>query len=74
MYFQDLILLFLNIRFVIRVKIYNDEFEEEDIWIMLLFVVCYKFLKLVNLFIGGIELIKCIQYIKQFIDLLLVFL
>lgn len=63
MYFQDLILLFLNIRFVIRVKIYNDEFEE-DIWIMLLFVVCYEFLKLVNLFIEGIELIKCIQYIK----------
>lgn len=41
---------------------------------MLLYVVCYKFLKLVNLFIEGIELIKCIQYIKQFIDLLLVFL
>lgn len=70
---QDLIPLFPNIRSVTRAKIYNDEFEEEDIWTMLLSVVCYKLLKLVNLFIEGIEPTKCIQYIKQFIDLLPVF-
>lgn len=69
---QDLIPLFQNIRSVTRAKIYNDEFEE-DIWTMLLSVVCYKLLKLVNLFIGGIEPTKCIQYIKQFIDFLPVF-
>lgn len=68
---QDLIPVFQNIRSVTRAKIYNDEFEEEDFWTMLMSVVCNGLSKLVDVFIvGGIG---SIQYIKKLIDLLLEF-